>query len=94
VPFTDQFLNGYILGFILLLFISYLLCFMEPLVGIEPTTCSLRVSCSTPEPQRQSMPSDTIVPKEVRKYLKRVTTVNVIRYFTGKFMLYHRLDNG
>ena len=25
---------------------------MELLVGIEPTTCSLRVSCSTPEPQK------------------------------------------
>ena len=24
---------------------------MELLVGFEPTTCSLRVSCSTPEPQ-------------------------------------------
>ena len=26
--------------------------FMEPLVGFEPTTCSLRMSCSTPELQR------------------------------------------
>ncbi len=25
---------------------------MEPLVGFEPTTCSLRMSCSTPELQR------------------------------------------
>jgi hypothetical protein len=26
---------------------------MEPLVGIEPTTYSLRVNCSTPELQRR-----------------------------------------
>ena len=26
--------------------------FVEPLVGFEPTTCSLRMSCSTPELQR------------------------------------------
>jgi hypothetical protein len=26
---------------------------MEPLVGFEPTTCSLRMSCSTPELQRR-----------------------------------------
>ena len=32
-----------------------LFCSLEPLVGIEPTTCSLRVSCSTPEPQRQNL---------------------------------------
>ncbi len=25
---------------------------LEPLVGFEPTTCSLRMSCSTPELQR------------------------------------------
>ena len=28
------------------------LIIMEPLVGIEPTTYSLRVNCSTPELQR------------------------------------------
>gem|GEM_PF-6582573 len=27
---------------------------VEPLVGIEPTTCSLRMSCSTIEPQWQT----------------------------------------
>jgi hypothetical protein len=28
---------------------------VEPMVGIEPTTCSLRVSCSTSEPHRLIM---------------------------------------
>ena len=28
---------------------------MEPIVGFEPTTCSLRVSCSTPEPYRHAV---------------------------------------
>ena len=32
---------------------SRLLKPMEPLVGFEPTTCSLRMSCSTPELQRR-----------------------------------------
>ena len=30
-------------------------CQMEPLVGFEPTTCSLRMSCSTPELQRRKL---------------------------------------
>ena len=42
---------------------------MEPLMGFEPTTCSLRVSCSTAELKRR---------KTVQIYLKYVQNKKMV----------------
>ena len=56
---------------------------MEPLVGFEPTTCSLRMSCSTPELQRLMTFSQVWC---------SYVALSVLRFVAGEFLFTRLAD--